>query len=109
VITVIRALTINRLPKKTFLALWGITLVRLLIPFSFGITYQEVRTDDTVKRHLYYKGQPVQKFWDVNDERAFSFSDDIDGIYVQVVRDENGQIVDVEEVTEPMSWANEAE
>jgi YD repeat-containing protein len=34
VITVIRALTINRLPKKTFLALWGITLVRLLIPFS---------------------------------------------------------------------------
>jgi beta-lactamase regulating signal transducer with metallopeptidase domain len=34
VITVIRALTINRLPKKTFLVLWGITLVRLLIPFS---------------------------------------------------------------------------
>lgn len=34
VITVIRALTINRLPKKTFLALWGITLVRLLVPFS---------------------------------------------------------------------------
>jgi beta-lactamase regulating signal transducer with metallopeptidase domain len=34
VITVIRALTINRLPKKTFLALWSITLVRLLIPFS---------------------------------------------------------------------------
>jgi beta-lactamase regulating signal transducer with metallopeptidase domain len=34
VITVIRALTINRLPKKTFLVLWSITLVRLLIPFS---------------------------------------------------------------------------
>jgi beta-lactamase regulating signal transducer with metallopeptidase domain len=34
VITVIRALTINRLPKKTFLAFWGITLVRLFIPFS---------------------------------------------------------------------------
>jgi beta-lactamase regulating signal transducer with metallopeptidase domain len=34
VITVLRALTIHRLPKKTFLALWGITLVRLLIPFS---------------------------------------------------------------------------
>jgi beta-lactamase regulating signal transducer with metallopeptidase domain len=33
-ITVIRAVTINKLPKKTFLALWGITLVRLLIPFS---------------------------------------------------------------------------
>lgn len=35
VITVIRALAINRLPKKTFLILWGITIIRLLIPFSF--------------------------------------------------------------------------
>ena len=34
VITVIRALAINRLPKKTFLILWGITIIRLLIPFS---------------------------------------------------------------------------
>ncbi|WP_366800467.1 hypothetical protein [uncultured Oscillibacter sp.] len=34
-ITVIRALAINRLPKKTFLALWGIAVVRLLLPFSF--------------------------------------------------------------------------
>ena len=28
-------LAINRLPKKTFLALWGIAVVRLLLPFSF--------------------------------------------------------------------------
>lgn len=34
-VIVIRALGINRLPKKTFLALWGIVLLRLLIPFSF--------------------------------------------------------------------------
>lgn len=34
VITVIRALAINRVPKKTFLALWGAVLIRLLIPFS---------------------------------------------------------------------------
>ena len=34
-ITVIRTLAINRLPKKTFLALWGIAVVRLLLPFSF--------------------------------------------------------------------------
>ncbi|MEY8391532.1 M56 family metallopeptidase [Lachnospiraceae bacterium 45-W7] len=33
-IAVIRALAINRLPKKTFLALWGVTLARLLIPYS---------------------------------------------------------------------------
>ena len=34
VITVIRALAINRVPKKTFLVLWGAVLLRLLIPFS---------------------------------------------------------------------------
>ena len=34
VIVVIRALVINRLPKKTFLALWGIALMRLLVPYS---------------------------------------------------------------------------
>ena len=33
-IVVIRAVTINRLPKKTFLVLWCIALLRLLIPFS---------------------------------------------------------------------------
>lgn len=33
-IVVIRALAINKLPKKTFLALWGVALLRLLIPFS---------------------------------------------------------------------------
>ena len=32
--TVIRALAINRVPKKTFLVLWGAALMRLLIPFS---------------------------------------------------------------------------
>lgn len=33
-VVAIRALAINRLPKKTFLALWDITLVRLLVPYS---------------------------------------------------------------------------
>ena len=33
-IIVIRALAINLLPKKTFLALWGIAIARLLLPFS---------------------------------------------------------------------------
>ena len=33
-VTVIRALVIYRVPKKTFIVLWGITLARLLIPFS---------------------------------------------------------------------------
>ena len=33
-ITVIRALAIDRLPKQTFLVLWGTALLRLLVPFS---------------------------------------------------------------------------
>lgn len=33
-IVVLRAMLINRLPKKTFLILWWIALIRLLVPFS---------------------------------------------------------------------------
>ena len=38
-ITVIRALAIERLPKRLFLALWGAALLRLLIPFSVPFHY----------------------------------------------------------------------
>lgn len=33
-IVVLRAVFINRLPKKTFMILWWIALIRLLVPFS---------------------------------------------------------------------------
>lgn len=33
-VVIIRAVTINKLPKKTFLVLWELVLLRLLIPFS---------------------------------------------------------------------------
>lgn len=33
-VVVLRALAMNRLPKDTFLILWGIVLLRLLVPFS---------------------------------------------------------------------------
>ncbi len=32
-VILVRAVTITRLPKKTFLILWGMALVQLLIPF----------------------------------------------------------------------------
>lgn len=38
-ITVIRAVLINKLPKKTFLFLWGLALLRLLVPFSIPFTF----------------------------------------------------------------------
>lgn len=34
VVIAVRAVFINKLPKRTFLVLWGIALLRLLIPFS---------------------------------------------------------------------------
>lgn len=34
VIVILRALAINRLPKRTFLTLWGLALLRLLLPFQ---------------------------------------------------------------------------
>ncbi len=33
-VVVIRALALHKLPKKTFLVLWGVALVRLLVPYS---------------------------------------------------------------------------
>jgi len=33
-VVMIRALTLHRLPKRTFLVLWGVVICRLLIPFS---------------------------------------------------------------------------
>ena len=36
VIVAVRAVTINKLPKRTFLILWGAALLRLLVPFSIS-------------------------------------------------------------------------
>lgn len=33
-VVVIRALALHKLPKKTFLVLWGVVLVRLMVPYS---------------------------------------------------------------------------
>lgn len=37
-ITVLRALAMNHVPKKTFLALWGAALLRLVLPVSLSST-----------------------------------------------------------------------
>lgn len=38
-VAIARAVTINRLPKKTFLILWGIVVLRLSVPFSISSVY----------------------------------------------------------------------
>ena len=51
VITVLRALAINKVPKKTFLLLWAAALLRLLVPFSLPSrlsVYSLLRRSDPV-------------------------------------------------------------
>ena len=36
IITLVRAISINKLPKKIFMFLWGIVLFRLLVPISIA-------------------------------------------------------------------------
>ena len=35
-ILIIRAFTLHKLPKKTFMILWAVALVRLLVPFEIA-------------------------------------------------------------------------
>lgn len=48
-IVIIRALAINKLPKKTFLVLWGVALCRLLIPFSLPSQFSVFTLADNIK------------------------------------------------------------
>lgn len=55
VVIVIRALAVNRLPKRTFLILWGVVLLRLLVPYSipsmlsvYSLVEQNIASDRLV-------------------------------------------------------------
>jgi beta-lactamase regulating signal transducer with metallopeptidase domain len=48
-IVVIRSLTIHKLPKRTFLALWSMVLVRLLIPFSISLNFNVYMAVDRIE------------------------------------------------------------
>lgn len=52
VIVIIRALALHKLPKKTFLVLWGVALCRLLIPFSISSRFS-VYTVVNMLKHKY--------------------------------------------------------
>lgn len=49
-IVIIRALTLQKLPKKTFLVLWGVTVFRLLVPFSIPSRFSFYTGIDLAKR-----------------------------------------------------------
>ena len=54
-IVVIRALAIHRLPKTTFLALWMIAALRLLLPFSIPLTF-----NIHIGLQMWFKNYPLE-------------------------------------------------
>lgn len=48
-IVIIRALTLYKLPKKTFLVLWGVVICRLLVPFSIPSRFSFYTVMDMLK------------------------------------------------------------
>lgn len=49
-VVMIRALTLHKLPKMTFLVLWGVVVCRLLVPFSISSRFSFYTGLDMVKR-----------------------------------------------------------
>jgi len=49
-VVIIRALALHRLPKKTFLVLWGVVVCRLLIPYSIPYRFSFYTGIDIIKR-----------------------------------------------------------
>lgn len=50
-IIIIRAVALNRLPKTVFLVLWGVVLVRLLVPFTFSSRFSIYTLINNVSNH----------------------------------------------------------
>lgn len=48
-VVMIRALALHKLPKKTFLVLWGVVICRLLVPFSISSRFSFYAGLDAVK------------------------------------------------------------
>lgn len=52
-IVIIRALLLHRLPKKTFLVLWGVALCRLLVPFEVSSRFSIYSAMAMLKNRFY--------------------------------------------------------
>jgi len=55
-VVIVRAVLINKIPKKTFLILWEIAFVRLLIPFSIPFTFSIHTLISQVMTHFTFGG-----------------------------------------------------
>lgn len=67
-ILIIRAVAVNKLPKKTFLVLWGVVVIRLLIPFT--VTSQ--LSVYTLANHIQQRAANIQVFGSHEPDAAAS-------------------------------------
>lgn len=85
-VVVIRAVAINRLPKKIFLVLWGLVLLRLLIPFSIPSVFSvySLFGQNTAVNHLeqttisdfvpIIQGEPLELTGEISNKPAIHVS-----------------------------------
>lgn len=81
-ITIIRALFINNLPKRTFLLLWCVALFKLLIPFSLPFAFNiyslmEVYADSTVPGS--YQARLLEDVLTINDTAGHKVLENVTG------------------------------
>ena len=60
-IIVLRFCVMNKLPKKVFMLLWDIVLLRLLVPFYFPVSYHFVPKGREMAESKVYSGKFVMQ------------------------------------------------
>ena len=87
-IIIIRAVAINKLPKKMFLFLWGITIVRLLIPFSIPspasvYSLVNINTSEETLLGNMLPIMPAEQVESINEVEQTESKDEVEQIQVQ--------------------------
>lgn len=87
-IIIIRAVAINKLPKKMFLFLWGITIVRLLIPFSIPspasvYSLVNINTSEETLLGNMLPIMPAEQVESINEVEQTESKDGVEQIQVQ--------------------------
>lgn len=78
VVIVIRAVLLDKLPKRTFLILWGVALLRLLVPVSFSSAfsvYSLLGQNEAGQQLQAWQAQVAQDYAGYNIDEGFTAGD----------------------------------
>ena len=87
-IIIVRAVAINKLPKKMFLFLWGITIARLLIPFSIPspasvYSLVNINTNEETLLGNMLPIMPVEQVESINEAEQTESKGEVEQVKVQ--------------------------